>query len=131
MTRAITATASQVMGKLLRQRLPASSLIEVTVAMVLIVMTFAFALMIYLNITATGGNLVRLQYANRLQQMAVADARNNDYLGITLEEDNATIIKEVVPYKNTAQLLLVRYTALQGTDRVLATYEHLVYVPEQ
>jgi len=117
--------------KLLQSKVPASSIIEVTVAMVLIVMTFAFALMIYLNVTATGGNLQKLKYANRLQQMAIEDARNNDYLGITLEEEDATIIKAVAPYRNNPQLLLVSYKALQGNDRVLATHEILVYVPEQ
>ena len=114
---------------LLRHKLSASSLVEVTVGMVLISLAIGFALMIYMNVSASAPALQQLNYQLTLRAMAQETEEQQTFLDQTWQDESVTIRKAVQPYPEAEGAWLIELEAIGPNQRVLATHQTIVYAP--
>lgn len=115
---------------ILRPRCKASSIFEVTVAMVLILAMFVSATLIYLNVTSAYPMLRKLKYEAYLEDAALTAIRENDLIDLDWKDETVTIYRTVQPYQNNANLLLLSFEASDPLGKTIAQYKILLYVPE-
>lgn len=113
------------------KRLKASSLVEVTVSMVVMVMVFSMALIIYLNVTGAGITSPKLQLKMFLQSYAAKTKREKVFKNEELKWEQYIIRKIVLPYKGNTDLLLCTYSAYNQSEKLVAERKELVYLPKQ
>jgi hypothetical protein len=119
----------------LPERVIASSLVEVTVAMILVIMVFGMALSIYLKVTGSGVTLQRLRHRLMLQAYANQTKREGSFLDARIEKESGegpvlTIEKKVMPYQGNPRLLLLELQLVNSEeDSIIGRYKELVYVP--
>ena len=113
----------------LTRKLTASSLVEVTVGMVLISIAIGFALMIYLNVSASAPTLQSLKYQLALRAIARETEQQRVFLNQTWQEESVTIHKVVRPYPEASGTWLIELEATGADQRTLATYQTIVYAP--
>jgi hypothetical protein len=110
-------------------RIRASSLVEVSIAMVITGIVFSAALMIMLNIASGSDNLQKVKYDLLLRQMVQETVQHKTYLSGTIVDGTITIEKEIITYLENPELFMLRFTAWRG-EKELAKYKTLVYEPE-
>jgi Tfp pilus assembly protein PilV len=108
----------------------ASSLVEVTVALVILVLAFGFSLMIYLNVTRSGQTLQKTRYSLLLKEYAENSKVGQQYVDEALEEEGYLLEREVTPYQGNPDLLLLTFTVSnRESKKVLVHQQEIVYVP--
>jgi hypothetical protein len=112
-------------------KLKASSLVEVTTAMVLVILIFGIALMIFFNVTSSSLTLQKLKYKVELQHYAQETIFQRSFLSDEIELGNITIIKHVETYQGDPNLVLLHFRAILQPATLLADYKTIVYVPEE
>src|SRR5215212_6563973 len=113
--------------KILRSRLPSSSILEVTVAMVLILAMFSSAILIYLNITSSSPQLRKFRYETYLAEAAQTAVRDKGLINAEWKEESVTIFKTVQPYQGNPDLILLNLQAQDVLGKTIARYKILVY----
>ena len=113
----------------LTKKIPASSLLEVTVGMVLISMVIGFALMIFTNVSLSTTHLSKLHYQLVLQDMAQETIRNQTFHNETQQDEVVTIQKTVHQYPNTTGAWLIELEATRADQVTVATYKTIAYDP--
>lgn len=107
-------------------RARASTVLEVVVSMVIIVLVFGIAMMIYGNVTrmSLSGQKIRAQavLAQVMKQLRVAEpaeGNNSVIAGFTVE-------RSVKPYPENNKLLEVKLKAYDDNHQLLATLDQLI-----
>ena len=113
----------------LTKKIPASSLLEVTVGMVLISMVIGFALMIFTNVSLSVTHLSKLHYQLVLQSMAQETIRSQTYYNEIQQDEGVTIQKTVQQYPNTTGVWLLKLEATRADQVTVATYQTIAYDP--
>jgi len=116
--------------KILQQRLRASSIFEVTVAMVLILAIFSTAIIIYLNITSASPQLRKFKYEAYLTSAAQEAIHDKSLVNASWKDESVTIYKNAQPYQGNTKLILLNLKAEDAIGKVIAEYNILVYAPE-
>lgn len=112
----------------------ASSLVEVTVAMIIMVMIVGMALTIYLKVAGSGVTLQRLRHRIMLQRYANQTKREQSFLDAQVEkstEEGPRLIiqKKVRSYEGNPRLLLLDLQLVNSDeDSVIAHHKELIYV---
>ena len=110
------------------QRLPASSLVEVTVAAAILVIVFGLALAVYARLLHQGPAPRQLRARQLVQDRATRTIRARQWLNQTEEVGPILLEQTITPALNRPHLYQLRVDALVQ-DSVLATYQELVYAP--
>ena len=113
----------------LTQKISASSLVEVTVGMVLISLVIGFALMIYTNVSASATSSQHLKYQLLLREVARETVQQQTFSSETWQDEPVTIHKTVTPYPGTEGGWAIELEAVRSDERVIATYQTIVYAP--
>ena len=113
----------------LNNKLPASSLVEVTVGMVLISLVIGFALMIYTNVLRSSSPLQRLKYQLTLQDMARQTVRQQTFSNETTTHETVAIHKTVNPYPDTEGGWLIQLEAIGPDQTIITQYQTVAYDP--
>lgn len=112
------------------RRLPASSLLEVTVATAILVLVFGLALGSLARLTLTGPRQLELRGRQLVAHLAAETIRQRAWHARFWREDGLDIEQEVTPSPTTPRLLTLRLTA-SAQGRPIARFQQLVYdVPE-
>ncbi|WP_214228797.1 hypothetical protein [Pedobacter sp. B4-66] len=99
------------MAKLTTGKVKASTLLEVIVAMVVIMVVFVIATGIYTNVIKSSPS-IKQQQARALASGLIEQSKlEHDWAGKILLVDSITLQKEVVPYQDYSDLLLITVTA--------------------
>ncbi len=114
--------------KLLNQKVSASSLIEVSVALVLSGIVFTVAIMIFMNVARFGLSNNKIKYHYQLQALANRDIQNGNFLSEQIAEGPVMIVKRISYYQSNPNLIHIEYTAINSMEKNLAVYRRLVYV---
>ena len=114
---------------ILTKKLPASSLVEVTVGMVLISMVIGFALMIFTNVSLSATNLSKLHYQLVLQSIAQETVRNQTFYNETQQDEVVTIQKAVQQHPDAEGVWLIELQAVRADQVTVATYQTIAYDP--
>ena len=107
----------------LNKKLHASTLIEVLIAMVIIVVVFGIANMIFLNIQKSTNTGIKIAASLELDKIAAETHRNFTYMDEEYKLDRFTIIKKVSNYNKAEELRQLNFEVLDAEGKIiLETY---------
>jgi hypothetical protein len=116
---------------MVRLKLRAASLIEVTVAMVIILLVWTIALTIFINVTTSGGAIKKVRYQLWLKDYALKVKNEKLFIDDEFELDEVTVHRKVMPYKGNNKLLYLHLTITDASGKVLSQYQELIYSHEK
>jgi hypothetical protein len=112
----------------LRTFLRASSILEVTVALVIISLVFGMFMMIYMNILSGDLYLQKMKYEGKLALQYNEIIRLKDFTDGVKEDGTVRIFQKIIPYKDDATVKLIELKAITPEGKVLAQRKQLHYV---
>jgi hypothetical protein len=109
----------------LKCRLKGTILLESLLAMVVVMLCFGIAVMIYNNVIT--GSREKLKVAARLQLETEAQQchRENQFIDATEDAGAFRVEKLILPYKESTDLFELRLTAIAPDGKTLAEYHEL------
>ena len=113
---------------LLGRRLPASSLLEVTMATAILVLVFGLALGSLSRLALTGPRQLELRGQLLLAHQAAETSRQHAWHARTWRQEGLDLEQEVIPDPVAPHLLTLRLTAT-AQGRPVARLQQLIYVP--
>lgn len=116
---------------ILARKTDASSLVEVTTALVLLVIIFGVALLVYFNVTTSSLSFRQMKYKLELDHLAEETILARNYISAQIPDGNVTIEKSVDYYNGNEHLLLLTMIARDEQGNVLAEYKRLIYTPDE
>jgi Tfp pilus assembly protein PilV len=116
-----------VSGKLkVKSKLPASSIIEVLIAMVVIMVVFGTAMMIYANIMQSSMSVKKLRAQAILNQTLQADESSANPASTTFSADELHIEQTVKSYNNEADLTEIDLSAYDANGKELISLHKVI-----
>ena len=116
-----------VSGKLkVKSKLPASSIIEVLIAMVVIMVVFGTAMMIFANIMQSSMSVKKLRAQAILNQTLQADESSANPAFTTFSADELHIEQTVKSYNNEANLTEIDLSAYDANGKELITLHKVI-----
>lgn len=110
------------------RRLPASSLVEVTVASVILVLVFSLALGSLARLALTGPQQLQLRGQQLVARAAAETIRQRAWQAHSWREGAVDLEQEILAYPDAPYLINLRVTAtVRG--REVARLQQLVYAP--
>ena len=106
------------MGQLISRKIRASSLLEVLIAMVIIMIVFSLAIGIYAKVTASGFSLSDKQIEQEMQRIVAESKKTGDWRDDTFTSGDITYRKAVGRYKDYSDLYLLEVEALKAGKSV-------------
>ena len=116
------------LNKAVKSQVRASSILEVTVALVIISIAFGIFMTIYMNILTGNLYLQKLKYAGRLTVLRQEFLKAADFTSAVVEDGPVRIFREVSPYENNNQLLFIQFKAIDSNGKVVAHTRFLYHV---
>lgn len=110
-------------------KLKASTLMESLVAMIVIMICFVIASMIYTNIINSTNNKLKLDASLLLKEIGIKAKEENNYLDEKFETENLVVQKSVTSYKNSGNLSLLTLIAFDKNGKKIAEQKELIIVP--
>jgi len=110
-------------------RLKASSLIEVTVALVIISMIFTIAITIYLNVQRSGFSTGKLLHNVMLDDAYNETMKARDYTSKEIQYDEVTLFRDVKRSDLNKNLIMLKLELRNTDGALLAERKYLLYVP--
>lgn len=107
-----------------------SSLIEVIVAMVIMVITFGVGMMIYHNILKSGTNLQNIKAEMLLSKVFEETSQLKSYFDEDINEGELIVKKKVGKYPNNSSLLLLEIQVYSKEEKLLAEGNYFILVDE-
>lgn len=101
------------MAKLILKRLPASTLVEVLISMVIIMAVFVVAIGIYTKVTQSGFSFSRIEAQQQMKKIMAESIENKDWEDAVITVDSIEYKKNVNPYAGYTDLLLITIDASQ------------------
>ncbi len=112
----MTHTVHLVFRRLFLHRLRASSIVDLTVAMVILTLVTASALVLYLQVTRSGSTLQQLRWELWLHRYASQTRKDASYQNERLSLAEGMVEKKVSHYQANPKLVLLELTFLPATE---------------
>jgi hypothetical protein len=106
------------MAKLIQKKLPASTLPEVIISMVIIMAVFVVAIGIYVKVTQSGLSMSKTWAQQRMKSILMESIKNKDLEDAVLNLDSVEFKKSVTAYAGYADILLITIQANQHGKNV-------------
>lgn len=116
------------MAKIRSYRLPASSLLEVMVALVVIFTVFGLATSLYVKITMSSYHLAQAKAMAELGKIAADTKLNQTFIDETFPLGSFTVQKTVKEYAAQPNLLEIRFEAKDVNNKVLGEKKQIVTI---
>ena len=116
-------------GEAIFKTLPASTLFETLISMIIIMMCFGISLTIYLNVSASNNSMQKLKAQLLLNSLALEAKEKNNFVEEYIETESLIIEKTIRPYPQTEKLGVLTYIAKDKNEKLLAKHSELVIVP--
>jgi Tfp pilus assembly protein PilE len=113
-------------GSKLKERLPASSILEVIVSMVIIVIVFGIAMMIYTNVLRLSLSAKKLKAQALLQETMLKAEHNTENITQSITINDFRIEQEVKPYPDNAGLTEIHLTAFDANQQKIAELQKVI-----
>ena len=113
-------------GSKLKGQLPASSILEVIVSMVIIVIVFGIAMMIYTNVLRLSLSIKKLKVEALLQETMLKAERNTENITQSVTISDFRIEQEVKPYQDIAGLTEIHLTAFDANQQKIAELQKVI-----
>ena len=112
----------------LPKKLPASTVLEVVLAMVIVIVVFGLAMMIFTNVTRSSPALQKTRAAATVSRIMLQQ-HHRDPAEETIADSDLTIKIHTGEYPPNTQLLDVTVTAFDANQQVLARQQQLLLKP--
>lgn len=113
-------------GSKLNTKLNASTILEVIVSMVIIVIVFGIAMMIYTNVLRLSLSAKKLRAQALLQETMFAAEHNAANTTQTFNINDFRIEQEVMPYQENSSLTDIHLTAYDQNQQKIAELEKVI-----
>lgn len=113
------------MAKLISSKLPASTLIEVLISMVIIMAVFVIGIAVFTRVTQSGFSMSRAEAQQQMHKIIQESIFNKDWEDQELMQDSILYIKSVKEYSGYPDLLIIEVNALQQ-EKNIGTLRQLV-----
>lgn len=107
-------------------KLNASSLLETILALLITMLVFGIASMIYVNVLKSGVSLSGLSHRLMLEKMAEETKQKKTYVSERFTEDNFIVDKTIEPYSLQSGLLLLTISLYDSKETLLEEYKELI-----
>lgn len=114
-------------GIKLNARVDASTILEVIVSMVVIVVVFGIAMMIYSNVLRTSVSAKKIRAQAILTQTMQKIEDNPEIVTQSLTIDDFRIEQEIKPYSTNNNLTEIHLTAYDQNQQKIAELEKVIY----
>jgi hypothetical protein len=114
--------------KVARARVRSSSILEVSVALVILSLAFGVFMMIYMNVLAGSFYLQKLKYEGRLGMLYRETLKSKDFTDRTEEDGVVRIFRKVSAYKGNTDIMAIELKAIDQGGKILAEFKFLYYV---
>jgi len=101
----------------------ASTILEVVIAMVLIVLVFSIAMMIFANVTSSSLSVKKIRAQAILHETLLNAEKTRDTVSKSLNVDDFRIEQEIKPYNQMSQVYDIRLTAYDGNQQKITELE--------
>jgi hypothetical protein len=109
--------------------LAASSMVEVVVATVILMLVFGMGLGICLSLTKHTAGLPVLKAQQAVQDYTLETICNHAYFDQTRELEDARLQRKIIPQLPNRQLLLLEIRYISASDSTLCLRKQLIYAP--
>lgn len=109
------------------KKLKATTLIEVLVAMIIILLSFGTGMMIYNNILNSDNGYEKMKSRLILNEIAIETKKEKTFFDEIKEEETFTIHKSIEQYKDKKNLSLLHLKAFNKQGRLIAEKKELIY----
>jgi type II secretory pathway pseudopilin PulG len=115
----------------LNSKLPASSILEVVIAMVLIVIVFGIAMTIFANVLRTTLSVKQLRAQAILQEIFSAGGTYQTFENRTFQSGDLTITETVSPYGGEKDLVSVKLEAFDQNKESTAVCRKIILIEHE
>lgn len=113
----------------LNRKLKAAVLLESMLAMIVVMLCFGIAVMIYNNVVAGSREKIKVLARIRLDNEAVKAKADERLLDGTVECAEFKIERRILPYRDAADLYELQLTAIMPDGKQIAEYHELLHRP--
>ena len=114
-------------GKLsIRQKVRTSTIIEVLISMIVIMVVFGMAMMIFANVTRSGVSEIKVRSAAVLQEVLLVDEKAAEISSRTFTVDSLRVEQQVNNYNTEGSLLEVDLAAYDQSGRKTAEVHQII-----
>jgi Tfp pilus assembly protein PilV len=110
----------------LQLKVNASTILEVVIAMVMIILVFGMAMMIYTNVLRMSLSVKKLKAQAILQETLLKDGQANNNATQSFTIDDFRIEQEVTNYNNDSGLTDIHLTAYDGNGQKMAELQKVI-----
>jgi len=117
-------------GIKLTTKTAASTLLEVIISMIVIVVVFGIAMMIFTNVIRFTTSAKEIRAKAAMQDLLVKEEQSKAIAGQSINVGDFTIEESVAVYNNQNSLVLVQLTAFDQNRQEVATLQKVLIKPE-
>ncbi len=110
----------------LETKVNASTLLEVVIAMVIIILVFGMAMMIYTNVLRLSLSAKKIKAQAILQDIALKTEQTRDYTTRSIAVDDFRIEQEVQAFNNDTLLNRIHLTAYDANQRLITELQKVI-----
>ena len=121
---AVMTRVSQIMNK----RLPAFTLVQSLVAMVIVMFTMGLFTTIYVNIMKSSDHHRKIQASLLLDKMAMETKKGKVFLDAEIKTEAFIVEKKITPYGGATNLSVLSLKAIDKNQRFLAERNELIFI---
>jgi Tfp pilus assembly protein PilV len=110
----------------IKTKITASTILEVVIAMVLIILVFGIAMMIYTNVLNNSLSVKKIRAQGILQQALIKAEQTSDNSSESVSVDDFRIEQEVKPYNSNNNLVDIHLTAYDTNQKKIAELEKVI-----
>jgi Tfp pilus assembly protein PilE len=113
-------------GSKLKSKVQASTILEVVISMVIIVVVFGIAMMIYTNVLRMSLSVKKLKAQAILNEMALKAEHSTADTTPDVMVDDFRIEQETKPYNGNAALIEIHLTAYDNNKQKIAEFQQVI-----
>jgi len=106
----------------------ASTILEVVIAMVLIVVVFSIAMMIFANVTSSSLSVKKIRAQAILHETLLNAEKTRDTVSKSLNVEDFRIEQDIKPYNQMSQVYDIRLTAYDGNQQKITELEKVILI---
>jgi len=119
-------------GKIdVRATVSASTIMEVVIAMVLIVVVFSIAMMIFANVTSSSLSVKKIRAQAVLHEALLNAEKKGDPTSLSLNIEDFRVEQEIKPYRQTNQLYEIHLTAYDANEQNITELEKVILISHE
>ena len=108
-----------------------STILEVIISMIIIIVVFGVAMMIFTNVNRLSLSAKKLKAQAILQQALLQAEQANDHTDRTITVDDLIIKQEITPFENESGLSIITLTAFDPNHEQIARLKKVIASNEE